>query len=62
MKITLTDRDGIRFDIDTILIEEVHGSANGTEVILSTGEAILCKESASLVMKMCVDAKFGGRV
>ena len=62
MIITLTDKDGIRFDINTLIIDEVHGSSNGTEIILSTGETVWCKESASKVMSMIVQAKFGGRV
>lgn len=60
MIITLTDKDGICFDVNTLAIEEVHGSPNGTELILSTGETICCKESASKVMQMIVSAQFGG--
>lgn len=60
MIITLTDKDGIKYDINTLLIEEVHGSPLGTELILSTGETLRCKESASMVMSMIVAAKFGG--
>ena len=60
MTITLTDKDGIRFDVNTFTIDEVHGSPNGTELILSTGETIRCKESASKVMQIIVAAKFGG--
>lgn len=62
MIITLTDKDGINFDLNTLLIEEVHGSPLGTEVILSTGETVHCKESASMVMNMIVQASFGGRL
>ena len=62
MIITLTDKDGIRFDVNTLAINEVHGSSGGTELILSTGETIICKESASKVMQMIVSAKFGGAV
>ena len=62
MIITLTDKDGIRFDVNTFTIDEVHGSPNGTELILSTGETICCKESASKVMQMIVAAKFGGEL
>lgn len=62
MKITLTDKDGIRFDVNTLAIEEVHGSPLGTELIMSTGETIYCKESASKVMQMIVAAQFGGAV
>ena len=46
MIITLTDKDGIRFDVNTLAIDEVHGSPGGTELIMSTGETITCKESA----------------
>lgn len=60
MIITLTDKDGIRFDVNTLAIEEVHGSPCGTELIMSTGETITCKESASKVMSMIVQSKFGG--
>ena len=60
MIITLTDKDGIQFTVNTLAIDEVHGSPNGTELILSTGETICCKESASKVMQMIVSAQFGG--
>lgn len=62
MIITLTDKDGICFDVNTFAIDEVHGSPNGTELILSTGETIRCKESASKVMQMIVAAQFGGAI
>lgn len=62
MTITLTDKDGIRFDVNTLTINEVHGSPLGTELILSTGETIRCKESASKVMQMIVSAQFGGMI
>lgn len=62
MIITLTDKDGIRFDVNTLTIDEVHGSPGGTELILSTGETITCKESASKVMQMIVSAQFGGMI
>lgn len=62
MIITLTDKDGIRFDVNTMAIDEVHGSPGGTELILSTGETICCKESASKVMQMIVAAQFGGMI
>ena len=60
MIITLTDKDGILFDVNTLAIDEVHGSPSGTELILSTGETITCKESASKVMQMIVSSQFGG--
>lgn len=62
MIITLTDKDGVRFDVNAFTINEVHGSPGGTELILSTGETITCKESASKVMQMIVAAQFGGAV
>lgn len=62
MIITLTDKDGIQFTVNTLAIDEVHGSPCGTELILSTGETITCKESASKVMQMIVSAQFGGTV
>ncbi len=62
MIITLTDKDGIQFTVNTLAIDEVHGSPCGTELILSTGETITCKESASKVMQMIVSAQFGGVV
>ena len=62
MIITLTDKDGIRFDVNTLAVEEVHGSPLGTELIMATGETIICKESASKVMSLIVKAKFGGAV
>ena len=60
MIITLTDKDGIQFTVNTLAIEEVHGSPSGTVLILSTGETITCKESASKVMQMIVSSQFGG--
>jgi uncharacterized protein YlzI (FlbEa/FlbD family) len=62
MIITLTDKDGIQFTVNTLVINEVHGSPGGTELILSGGEKITCKESASKVMQMIVAAEFGGVV
>jgi len=62
MIITLTDKDGIQFTVNTLAIDEVHGSPCGTELIMSTGETITCKESASKVMQMIVAAQFGGAV
>ena len=60
MIITLTDKDGIQFTVNTLAIDEVHGSPLGTELIMATGEILHCKESASKVMSMIVAAKFGG--
>jgi uncharacterized protein YlzI (FlbEa/FlbD family) len=62
MIITLTDKDGIQFTVNTLAIDEVHGSPCGTELIMSTGETITCKESASKVMQMIVSSQFGGAV
>lgn len=62
MIITLTDKDGIQFTVNTLAIDEVHGSPCGTELIMSTGETITCKESASKVMSLIVKGKFGGAV
>lgn len=62
MIITLTDKDGIRFDVNTFTIDEVHGSPLGTELILATGEILHCKESASKVMSLIVSAQFGGAI
>lgn len=60
MILTLTDKNGIKFDIDDSWIEEIHGTISGTRLILKTGEAILCREHQSTVLKMIVSAKFGG--
>ena len=62
MIITLTDKDGIRFDVNTLVVDEVYGSPSGTKLKLSTGETISCKESASKVMSLIVKGKFGGAV
>lgn len=62
MIITLTDKDGIRFDVNALAIEEIHGSPLGTELILATGEILHCKESASKVMSLIVSAQFGGAI
>jgi hypothetical protein len=60
MIITLTDRDGVIFDINSALIAEIHGSGLGAELILETGESVYCKESASMVMKRIIESNFGG--
>lgn len=62
MIITLTDKDDVQFNVNTLSIDEVHGSPCGTELIMSTGETITCKESASKVMQMIVSAQFGGAI
>lgn len=62
MIITLTDKDGVQFNVNTLSIDEVHGSPLGTELKMATGETINCKESASKVMQMIVSAQFGGMI
>lgn len=59
MIITLTDRDGVQFTVNTLAVEEIHGSPRGAEIIMSTGETITCKESASKVMSLIIKAEFG---
>ena len=49
MKITLTDPDGVKFDLETLLIDEVNGGIF-TDIVLTTKEHVQCKESASFVM------------
>lgn len=61
MKITLTDRDGIQFDVDTEFITEVNGS-DRADIILATGEKVKCEESALAIMQMLMAAKFGGAI
>lgn len=61
MIITLTDKDGVCFDIDALIIKEVHGSPKNTELVLSTGEKIYCLEPALTVMKMIINAELGGK-
>jgi len=62
MIITLTDKDGIQFTVNTLAIDEVHGSPLGSELVMATGEVMHCKESASKVMSLIVKAEFGGAV
>ena len=62
MTITLTDRDGVRFDVDTRLIDEVNSSPKGTEIVLGDGERISCTESALYVMQSIVRSEYGGAV
>ena len=59
MMITLTDLSGIRFNIDTSIIDEVHGEVRA-ELILSTGEKLQCQENALTVMQYIVTSKFIG--
>lgn len=58
--ITLTDRDGIFFNLSTQLIEEIHGVPSGTELVLNTGEKVYCKEHVLRVLQMISAVKFGG--
>ena len=54
--------DWIAFDVNTIFIDEVRGKGLHSELALATGERIECREEAARVMKMIVDAKFGGAI
>ena len=58
MIISLTDETGIKFDINPLFIDTVQQKGYLTELILTTGERVQCKESASLIMKAIVDSKF----
>ena len=60
MIITLTDPDGVKFDVESHLIDEVNGGTL-TEIVLMSKERLLCKESASFVMARIIASKFGGR-
>lgn len=60
MKITLTDPDGIKFDIEANAIDEVNGGPV-TEIVLMSKERLQCKESASFVMARIIASKFGGK-
>ena len=60
MKITLTDPDGIKFDVETNVIDEVNGGPV-TEIVLMSKERLQCRESASFVMTRIIASKFGGR-
>ena len=59
MIITLTDPDGVKFDLETLLIDEVNGGIL-TDIVLTTKEHVKCKESASFVMTRIIAAKFKG--
>lgn len=58
MKITLTDPDGIKFEIESFLINKVN-SGSPTEILLDTGEKLYCKEDITVVMKKAVMHYFG---
>ena len=60
MKITLTDPDGVKFELETLLIDEVNGGIF-TDIVLTTKEHVQCKESASFVMARIIASKFGGK-
>lgn len=60
MIITLTDPDGVKFDVEALLIDEINGGTL-TEIVLMSKERVLCKESASFVMARIIASKFGGR-
>ena len=60
MIITLTDPDGIKFDVEALLIDEINGGPV-TEIVLMSKERLQCKESASFVMTRIIASKFGGR-
>ena len=58
MKITLTDRDGIEFDVYANLIHSIREKLHGSKIELDTGEVIYCKEHAIEVYQKIIDAKF----
>lgn len=57
MKITLTDISGVKFNIESFVIDEVK-RGTPTTLILKTGEKLTVKESASYVLKLIIDANF----
>lgn len=59
MIITLTDPDGVRFQLDTVLIDQVT-SGSPTQIKLVTGEAVSCLEDIVTVMHAAVQGYFGG--
>ena len=59
MNITLTDISGVRFNLDTAYIDEIHGGKS-TEIILKTEETVHCKESALTVMQLIINSTFKG--
>jgi len=59
MIITLTDKDGVEFNVEALFINEVHKKGFKTEIIMQTGEKFICNESASKVMKAILESKFG---
>ena len=64
MKITLTDKDGIRFDVDTAVIQTVVFGKERTEIKLTTGEELICKENADAFLRKVGESVkdfFGGK-
>lgn len=59
MKITLTDRDGVKFDVDVCLIQSIREKIGGAKITLDTGEVLRCKESAITVYQLLLNARFG---
>lgn len=57
MKITLTDISGVKFNIESFVIDEVK-RGTPTTLILKTGEKLTVKESASYVLKLIIEAIF----
>ena len=57
MIITLTDPDGVKFDVEALLIDEINGGTL-TEIVMNNKEHIKCKESASFVMARIIASKF----
>lgn len=64
MKITLTDKDGIRFDVDTTVIQTVVFGKDKTEIKLTTGGELTCKENADAFLRKVgesIQDFFGGK-
>lgn len=59
MKITLTDRDGIKFDVEVFLINTIREKIGGAEITLDTGEVLHCKESAITVYQLLINTRLG---
>jgi hypothetical protein len=64
MKITLTDIDNVKFDIDTAVIQTVVFGKERTEIKLTTGEELTCKENADAFLRKVGESVkdfFGGK-
>lgn len=64
MIITLTDKDGIRFDVDTAVIQTVVFGKERTEIKLTTGKELTCKENADAFLRKVGESVkdfFGGK-